>query len=177
MASRLTGNQFWKLRTVHGRDKIFGGDGTTLWEEACKYFDWCDRHPRERVELVKYKGDYEEAAIPLGRPYSMDGLTVYLGVSQGYFRSAKYNLNNKREAGRISPSEEKLYDTIERIEQTIRTQQIECAMVGIFSQNLVARYLGIADNVNQNNVGDTVLRVTVAEKETQDNLDELNDLL
>jgi hypothetical protein len=55
MSERLTGNQLWRLRTKHGRDKLFG-DAALLLEEAYKYFDWCDRHPWEKVELVKYKG-------------------------------------------------------------------------------------------------------------------------
>ena len=81
---RLVGNKFWNLRTKHGRDRLFS-DAALLWAEACKYFDWCDRHPRERVELVKYKGEANEAVVPLGRPYSVDGLTLYLGVSSSYF--------------------------------------------------------------------------------------------
>lgn len=177
MASRLTGNQFWKLRTIHGREKIFGGDGTTLWGEACAYFDWCDRHPWERVELVKYQGVADEHEVPLGRPYTMDGLTVYLGVSGGYFRAAKANLKEKTEAKRATPDEVELLNVIERIEQVCRTQNIEGAAVGVFNTNLIARYLGIADNVNNTNTGDAVLRVTVRDQQTADDLDTLNDLL
>lgn len=177
MSSRLFGNQFWKLRTVHGREKIFGGDGSTLWEEACKYFDWCDRHAWNKVELVKYQGNYEEAEVPLGRPYSMDGLTVFLGVSPSYFRSAKANLIAKREANRISDDEVLLLETIERIEVTVRTQQLEGAYVGVFNPGIVARVNGIADNINQNNTGDAVLRVTVRDQKTADDLNALEDLL
>jgi len=174
---RLFGNQFWKLRTKHGKDKIFGGDGSTLWAEACAYFDWCDRHPWERVELVKYQGIAEEADVPLGRPYTMDGLTVYLGVSSSYFRTAKSALKEKMEAKRATPDELELLSVIECIEQTVRTQQVEGAAVGVFNANLISRINGIADNVNQNTTGDTVLRVSVRDQQTADNLAELDDLL
>jgi hypothetical protein len=173
---RLTGNQLWKLRTKHGRDKLFNS-GALLREEAIKYFDWCDRHPWLKSELVKYKGDYEEAEVPLGRPYTMDGLTVYLGVSGGYFRAAKSNIVDKRERGRANAEDLDVLDAIEWIEQVVRTQQVEGAAVGVFNTNLVARLNGIADNVNQNNTGDAVLRVTVRDQETADNLDALEDLL
>lgn len=173
----LVGNKMWKLRTTFGRDKIFGGDGSTLWAEACKYFDWCDRHPWYRAELVKYMGSADEAEVPLGRPYTMDGLTVYLGVSGSYFRMAKGNLREKIEAKRATPDEAVLLEVIERIEQVVRTQQIEGAAVGVFNTNLVARINGIADNVNNTNTGDAVLRVTVRDQETADALDELEDLL
>ena len=34
-------NQFWKLRSKHGRDKIFKTP-KILWEAACDYFEWCE---------------------------------------------------------------------------------------------------------------------------------------
>lgn len=173
---RLTGNQLWKLRTKHGRDKIFSS-GAILREEAIKYFDWCDRHPWQKVELVKYKGDFEEAEVPLGRPYTVDGLTVYLGVSGGYFRAAKSNIVEKRERTRATADDLDVLDAIEWVEQVCRTQNVEGAAVGVFNTNLIARYLCMADNVNQTNTGDAVLRVTVRDQATADNLDALEDLL
>ena len=176
MKDRLTGNQLWKLRTKHGRDRLFS-DAALLWDEACKYFDWCDRHPWGKTELVKYQGYASEAEVPLGRPYSMDGLTVYLGISGSYFRTAKGELREKIEKGKATTAETDLLDMIERIEQTIRTQQIEGAAVGVFSASLVARINGLSDNVNMSNSGEAVVRVTVRDQETANNMDELDDLL
>ena len=153
------------------------GDPALLWEEATLYFDWCDRHPWERSELVKYKGDYEQAEVPLGRPYTMDGLTLYLRISGSYFRTAKSELRDKIEAKRATETEIELLETIERIETVCRTQNVEGAVVGVFKENLVARINGIADNVNNNNTGDAVLRVTVRDQKTADHLNELDDLL
>ncbi|WP_320906315.1 MULTISPECIES: terminase small subunit [Bacteroides] len=176
MSSRLTGNNFWKLRTKHGRDKIFS-DAAVLLEEAYMYFDWCDRHPWEKVELVKYKGDYNEADIPLGRPYTVEGLTYYLGVSGSYFRSAKNNLKEKIEQGRATSDEVDLLEAIEMIEQAIRTQQIEGAAVGVFSANLVARINGLVDRQDITSNGMPSIRVNVRDKETEEDIDELNELL
>lgn len=173
---KLTGNQFWKLRTKHGRDKLFS-DAPVLLEEAYAYFDWCDRHPQNKAELVKYRGDYEEAEIPLGRPYSVDGFTCYLHVSKGYFWSAKANLRDKMEQGKATASEIELLETIELIEQMIRTQQIEGAMVGIFNANLTARLNGIADRQDITTNGASVVRVTVRDKKTDEDMHKLEDLL
>lgn len=174
--SRLVGNKFWKLRTKHGREKLFS-DGVALMEEAFKYFDWCDRHPWERTELVKYQGYASEAEVPLGRPYTMDGLTYYLGVSGAYFRAAKGNLRDKIERDKADASELELLETILLIEQVVRTQNIEGAAVGVFSPNLIARMHNLADNVNQNNTGDAVVRITVRDQKTADDLNALDDLL
>lgn len=172
----LKGNQLWKLRTKIGRDKIFS-DGAVLWSEALKYFEWCDRHPLYKVELVKYQGLADEADVPLGRPYTMDGLTVFLGVSPGYFRAAKSNIKNKIEANKASEDEVTLLDEMERIELIVRDQQISGAAVNIFSPNLVARLNGLAENVNQATSGEAVIRVSVRDQATADDLAELEDLL
>lgn len=37
-------NQFWKLRSKHGRDTLFSSP-EFLWSAACEYFDWCDENP------------------------------------------------------------------------------------------------------------------------------------
>lgn len=176
MSSDLVGNQLWRLRSKHGRDKLFS-DAAVLLKEAYQYFDWCDRHPWEKVELVKYKGSYEEASVPMGRPYSVDGLTHYLGVSCSYFRSAKANLKEKIEKGRATPSEVELLDTIELIEQAIRTQQIEGAAVGIFNPSIVARLNGLVERQDITTNGAPVIHIGVRDKETGEDLSDLDDLL
>lgn len=173
---RLKGNKLWKLRAKDGRTAIFT-DAALLMSHATAYFDWCDTHPRYRAELVKYKGGYDEAEVPLGRPYTMDGLTIYLGVSGSYFRSRKSELREKIEAGRATEEEVKILETIELIEQTVRNEQVEGALVGQYKDGLVARINGIADNINQNNTGDSIVRVTVRDKETAENLDLLSDVI
>ncbi|MCC8089120.1 MAG: DNA-packaging protein [Rikenellaceae bacterium] len=172
---RLTGNQLWKLRTKHGRDRLFG-DAALLWDEACKYFDWADRHPREKVELVKYKGEASEAEVPLGRMYSMHELTVYLGVSGSYFRTAKGELREKIEKGKATAAEVELLETIERIEGVIQADQISGAAVGIYATQLVNRLNGLSDNVNVTN-NQPVVKVSVRDAETDGYLAELDDLL
>lgn len=172
----LRGNQLWKLRTEIGRDRLFK-DGATLWGEAILYFDWCDRNPWLRAELVKFQGEADQYDVPVGRPYTMDGLCVYLGVSGSYFRTAKGELREKIEKGKATPEEVAVLEVIEQIELTVRTQQIEGASVGVFNANLITRINGIADNINNNNTGDAVLRVTVRDAATAANLDKLETLL
>lgn len=181
--AQLRGNQAWKLRTTHGRDKLFS-DAALLWDEACLYFEWCDRNPWYKPELVKYKGDYEEAETPLRRPYIMEALTNYLGVSVTYFATAKKQLREKLErpylgedAAQRKAVDTELLECYLRIEQTVRTQQIEGGLMGVFNSNLTARIAGIADTVNGNHTGEMVFKVTVRDQETADNLAALDDLL
>lgn len=169
------GNQIWKFRTKHGRNRLFS-DADLLWKEACRYFEWCDIHPWKRTELVKHQGCASEAEVPVGRPYSVDGLTVYLGVSNSYFRTAKRELQEKVDESKATAAEIELLEMIERIEQTIRAQQIEGAAVGVFNAGIVARLNGLSDNVNVTD-NRPVVKVSVRDAETDGCLTELENML
>lgn len=47
------GNQFWKRRSKHGRDKLFKTPDV-LWEAACEYFQWCDDNPLLEERLYQF---------------------------------------------------------------------------------------------------------------------------
>lgn len=127
------GNEFWKLRSKHGRDKLFQTPGL-LWEAACEYFEWSNDNPWYRNEAVK-SGDNCGTIIkvPIERPFTMSGLCLYLGCSDGYLRTFK-----------LTASEDFLA-VIEQIEKTCYTQKFEGAAVGAFNANIIARDLGLTD--------------------------------
>lgn len=171
----LKGKQ-WQLRTVHGRARIFG-DAALLIAEAKLYFDWCDRNPRMRAELVKHQGVAEQYDVPIGRPYTMDGLCNYLGVSGAYFRTAKAELDVKLAKKLATVEEEALREAIAWIEETTRNDQIEGGMVGQYNANLVSRLNGLSDNVNTNVTGPAVLAISVRDDATAKNLELLESTL
>jgi hypothetical protein len=148
------GNQFWKQRSKHGRDKLF----TTpelLWEAASEYFEWCDNNPWIKVEqLSKPTTTTEEvvtgagktknatkkqtlhyiAELPTARPYTLTGLCLYLDCGKNYFDQFKDSEGNEGFSGVIT-----------RIEDIIYTQKFEGAAVGAFNANIIARDLGLTD--------------------------------
>lgn len=172
----MKGNEFWKLRTKHGRDKLFS-DPVLLLETAYEYFKLCDRSPWVRPELVKYQGDATEYEISLGRPYSMDGFTIYLGVSGAYFRAAKANIKTKIEQKRATAIEEELLETIQMIETICYTQSLEGATVRVFDAGIITRRLGLTENMQINQTGEAKITVTVRDQETADDLAALDDIL
>lgn len=172
----LKGNKQWALRSTHGKAKIFG-DAEVLRAEACLYFDWCDKNPRMKAELVKHLGQAEEYLVPLGRPYTVSGLCNYLGVSESYFRGAKANLDTKIAKKTVSPEELDLLDCIHWIESVSSNDMVEGGLVGQYNANLVSRIQGLADNVNQNMSGPAVLSISVRDDATAENLEKLEELL
>lgn len=129
------GNQFWKLRSEHGRDYLFK-DPEALWQACTEYFNWCDSHPWYKVEAVK-SGDSAGLLIkvPTAIPYTLSGLSIYLHASVNYWHSFKKN---------ESLSEDFLL-IVSRVEEIIDTQQFTGATVGAFNANIIARKLGLSE--------------------------------
>ncbi len=141
------GNNFWQLRSKHGRDKLFESP-ELLWKAACEYFKWCQDNPWFRTEQVKIPGkpirdDDGElffppniVHIPTARPFTMQGLCLFLNCNTAYFRQFKSGL----------PEDEQDFSTvIARIEETVYQQKFEGAAVGAFNANIIARDLGLTD--------------------------------
>lgn len=129
------GNQFWKLRSKHGRDAIFSSP-EMLWEEACNYFQWCEANPWIEQNWVGKDGDEVKKRHP--RPYTLSGLCVYLDCSEQTLRNYGKDAEHKD-----------FFEVYTRIEQIIRTQKFEGAAVGFFNANIIARDLGLVDKQDQ----------------------------
>jgi hypothetical protein len=130
------GNQFWKQRSKHGRDKIFSSP-EILWEEACKYFEWCDENPLYEVD---FKGkDADEVRIPKMRAYTWEALELFLDISS--LRDYKTNEEYKD-----------FLQVIGRIEKIMYSQKFTGAAAGFLNANIIARDLGLRDKqeVDQN---------------------------
>lgn len=124
------GNQFWKLRSKHGRDKIFKTP-EMLWDAACEYFEVTDSRKWFKTE---FNGrDAIECHIPIETPYTLTGMCIFLDVNTGFWSEFK---NAKHEG---------FSEIITRIENIIYTQKFEGASVGAFNANIIARDLGLTD--------------------------------
>jgi len=66
-----TGNEFWKLRTKHGRDKIFSTP-EILWDAACEYFQWVEDNPLYEQKAQFAQGQWNTTDIPKMRNAGYD---------------------------------------------------------------------------------------------------------
>jgi hypothetical protein len=129
------GNQFWKLRSKHGRDKLFATP-QILWSAACEYFEWCEKHPLFETKAFAYKGKIVTKKLPLMRAMTLSQLCFYLKCNEAYFRTFKAQL----------PENEKDFNTvIEEIEKIIYNQKFQGAAANLLNANIIARDLGLAD--------------------------------
>lgn len=124
------GNQFWKLRSKHGRDKIFATPEIML--EACnEYFE----HQSNQVwNKVDYRGkDANKVLIPTSSPFTLTGLCIFLGVNTVYF--TQFEKDCTKDFSKV----------ITHIREVIFTQKFEGAAIGAYNANIIARDLGLID--------------------------------
>lgn len=140
------GNQFWKLRSKHGRDLLFSTP-ELLWEAACEYFEHTDNRTWIKKDWVGK--DAKEVNRESTPPYTLRGFLLYIGANLSYwseFKTAKAaNLNGFPEI-------------IHAIEEIIYNQKFEGAAVGAFNANIIARDLGLREQseINLNDAREKV---------------------
>ena len=130
------GNQFWKLRSKHGRDKLFKTP-QLLWDAACDYFEWCDENPLLEDKVFHAQGLITHAEVTKIRAYTLGGLCLYLKCSSAYFRAFKSTSGAEKNNDFIT--------VIEEIEETIYNQKFTAAAADLLNPNIIARDLGLAD--------------------------------
>lgn len=138
------GNQFWKQRSKHGRDKIFEKP-EYLWEAAMEYFQWCDENALIEID---FRGkDATSVNLPKMRAYTWDGLELFLDI---------YSLRDYK----TKPEYKDFTQVITRIEKIIYTQKFTGAAAGFLNPNIIARDLGLIDKSEAN----TLTKITVTAK-------------
>jgi len=130
MSPAPKGNQFWMLRSKHGRDKLFASP-ELLWKAAQEYFKHTDK--RKWVKKDWVGKDALKVERETETPYTISGMCLYFDCSREWWNEFK---NSKHED---------FIQVITRIEQIIYTQKFEGAVVGAFNANIISRDLGLID--------------------------------
>lgn len=124
------GNEFWKIRSKHGADKIFS-DPNKLWESCCEYFQWVTDNPLFESKVVSRNGEPEEFVLPKMRAMTIAGLCFYLKISDDTWRRYR--------------DDQDLCGVIANAEQVIYQQKFEGASAGLLNSNIIARDLGLTE--------------------------------
>jgi len=136
------GNQFWKLRAEHGRDKLFETP-EALWDAACEYFQWCEDNPLQEQKAFAYQGVVIKESVNKMRAFTLGALCLYLDCDEAYFRSFKAQ---KRQ------NKEDFITVISKIEKTIYNQKFTGAAADLLNANIIARDLGLSDKTENKSI-------------------------
>lgn len=129
------GNEWWKIRSKHGRDTLFGSP-QLLFEAFEEYSQWCKNNPDYATEW-KGRGLVK---IPLKRVLLMQSFLMYCGTHGDYwheFKQSKTYTNGKE-----------WRDVVKLIEQTIYADKYNGAANGLLNSNLIIRDLKLSENIN-----------------------------
>lgn len=124
------GNQFWKARTKHGRDKLFASS-EALWESCCEYFQWVEDNPLWEAKYTQYQGEPVDITVPKMRAMTISGLCLFLDVTRETW-------------GQWRKSDD-FSDVVTRAEEVIYSQKFAGAAADLLNANIIARDLGLAD--------------------------------
>jgi len=136
------GNQFWQIRSKHGRDKLFKTPELLL-QACCEYFNWCDQNPFLEEIAFSTKDGIKKSTLNKMRPYTLHGLTSYLDCNTVYFNHFEEDLKGKED--KLSTDFSKV---ITCVRESIYNQKFSGAASGFFNSNIIARDLGLADKTD-----------------------------
>ena len=124
------GNQFWKVRSSHGRKPIFGSP-EELWDASVEYFEWVEENPLKEAQAFAYQGSVKLQELPKMRAMTIAGLCIFLDISQQAWSEYKQR--------------EGFGEVTTRVDEIIRTQKFEGAGAGLLNPNIIARDLGLSE--------------------------------
>lgn len=148
------GNQFWKKRSKHGRDRLFSSP-ELLWLACEEYFKWCVNNPLIELEQIKnppkpYKDNDGKwvtppqfVELPKMRAFTIHGLCLYLNVNSLYFNQFEDSL--KDENKKDDPLTKGFSEVCIRVREIIYNQKFMGAAAGFLNPTIIARDLGLRD--------------------------------
>lgn len=144
------GNQYWKLRSKHGRDKIIS-EPQSLLDSADEYFQWCIDNPVLEEDYKVVGGKLRKVKIAHPQVFQKGALARFCHVSK--WETIDDLKNDSKD----------FLEVIEHIEGIIRDQKFKYATVGMFNSNIVSRDLGLMDKKNIEHSGGQVVTYKLPE--------------
>ncbi|MGR9413160.1 DNA-packaging protein [Rhizobium leguminosarum] len=144
------GNQFWKVRSSHGRNPIFATPDQ-LWKGCSEYFEWVEKNPLQESQAFAYQGEVKIQQIPKMRAMTITGLCIFLDI-------ATVTWNEYR-------TKEGFSNVTTRAEDIIRSQKFEGASAGLLNANIIARDLGLADKNELTGKGGDPVQIIISSQD------------
>lgn len=124
--------QHWKI--IHNNRNITSNTPNELWENAVRYFQWCDDNPiKNKVTILAGKEAGNKVSTEKLRPYTIKALCIHCNIDEDYIKDIR--------ATKKTDSE--YYIVVSKILYIIYTQNLENAMVENFNPGFTAKVLNM----------------------------------
>lgn len=161
------GNNSWWDRMKHGRDKIFATPDILL-KEIDDYFKHASNNPMfQKEEWKTVNGKLKKVSIGLANVYTMEGLSIHLGVSPQYLAVFAIKLLD------TDPLKSDFLKVIEYAKSTIYHQKFTGASSNTFNANLIAYDLGIRNEQASSSPVGVIINYLPENKEMANSLAEV----
>lgn len=135
------GNEYYKIRTKDGRDKIF--ETPEDLANACnEYFEWCIANPLKEQVVFHSQGQVTKDDLHKMRPFTLEGMCNFIDIGLNTFR----DYEKREDFSHITT----------RIRQVIENQQFEGAAAGFLNPSIIARKLGLKESIDHTTKGDKI---------------------
>lgn len=124
------GNQFWKARSKHGRDKLFAS-AELLWEACCEYFQWVEDNPLWESKVAQFQGGVVDMPVSKMRAMTIGGLCIFLDMTIETWTQWR--------------KDKDFSEVVKRAEAVIYEQKFAGAAADLLNPNIIARDLGLRD--------------------------------
>lgn len=128
------GNQFWKARAKHGRDRIFSSPDA-MWESALEYFQWVEDNPLYEEKAWCHQGEVTVHKAPKMRAMTLQGFCSFIDAHLDTF----YEYEKR----------EDFFEVCTKIKETMYQQKFTGAAAELLNPSIIARDLGLADKTEQ----------------------------
>lgn len=143
----------WKKRSSVPAKSILT-DAGMLMQAAFEYFEWAEKTPHYSTEWRPCGRSLEKVKTPLVRVFSMGGLALFMGMTESAiknFRATRLVDWSRSESPEDKARAEEFAYVLDWIDNVIRVQKYEKAVVGQFKERIIMADLGMADrSINEN---------------------------
>ena len=131
------GNNYWQFRNKHGRDYKYTPE--LLWTEFCQYSKWMEETPLLEEKGFAFQGVVTKEKFAKMRVMTLRGFCMFADLAQQTYNQYRGNKD--------------FNDVITRIDDAIYLNKFEGACADLINPNIIARDLGLSDNINHQNNG------------------------
>lgn len=153
------GNQFWKLRSKHGRDKIFES-GEMIIQACDEYMECLEQNPLQEHDFVGK--DAREVNKDKKHVPTWAGFATFCNTHKQHFNQLKVDYKNEKDE-----IKKDIYIALMRVDDIFFHDKFSAASAGLANPNLIGKDLGLKDSVDVTTLGEKVnaqtsIEVTIA---------------
>jgi len=136
----VKGNTLYKLSACGNKPKYTNAE---IIERATAYIEHVKSNPHQQKQMLHKDGSIIN--IPIERPLTIVGLCAYMNITKQTFYKWLSN-DNQREEKRAAISDTYTRKEIaQRIKEVIEAEQLNGALLNVYSPQIVSRLQGLAD--------------------------------